>query len=210
MVELPCREGNPFATCWTRPDALTYQPTPGATVEAIVDSLGAGGWRGQIVGPHGAGKSTLLKALVEPLKQSGFRPVWWERGEPNPRSGSDFLLVEGFERLDLASAIRELIRWRTQRRPFLLTTHRRLPQWLGGPPTVACLRPDPDLTRRLFQRVTAGSSTPVTWGDARASFRRQRGNLREVWFDLYDLHESRTKAGRTVPVVASYGLPGIN
>lgn len=204
-LDPPSREANPFATCWTRPGALPYEPVGPQGVAGVIDRLRQSGWRGQIVGPHGAGKSTLLAALEEPLRRVGVEPVAWNavKGAKATWPGK-LLLVEGFERLPVGPAAKQLIWWRRAGQAFLVTTHAAPLAMRLAAPVVCRLEPDVTLLRRLFERLTADRHTPVTLAEAEQCFSRRGGNLREVWFDLYDLHESHRPLRRTTPVVASY------
>lgn len=197
----PSRSSNPFATCWTQTGALPYEPASTGTAE-VIDRLRQSGWRGFVCGPHGAGKSTLLASLAEPLRQAGVDAETWRAAGPHP--GGRLLLVEGFERLPFALATRRLVRWRLEGQPFLATVHSVPLAWRPFAAVVARLAPDRQLLGRLFHRLTADRPTPVTLADAEASFTRRRGNLREVWFDLYNRHEALLPSHRTGAVVASY------
>jgi len=197
MREPPARGSNPFATCWTAPAALPYAAVDGVTPSKVVERLLEAGWRGQVLGPHGSGKSTLLAALAEPLVAAGRRPV-----APADACGvaDEVLLVEGFERLPPREQRRRLAAWRRDRVAFIVTSHRPVRSRWRTLPVLAELRPTPDLLRRLFERLIRHHGTPVTGADAIASYERRDGDLRQVWFDLYDLHERRTRQGRTAVV----------
>ncbi|QDT69159.1 hypothetical protein MalM25_20870 [Planctomycetes bacterium MalM25] len=209
----PSRDANPFATCWTRPGALPYLETDRARPDDVVTRLAAAGWRGQLVGEHGSGKSALLQELSRLLNARGVVTVGCKatRGEHSLESPSGpeapvgkVLMVEGFERLTRRERSRLLKHWRELGLGFVVTTHRPLVDWWRPLPVLAALRPDERLLRRLFDGLTADRATPVAWADARRAFARRRGRLREVWFDLYDLHERHTRGERTVAVVVSY------
>lgn len=204
----PSRDANPFATCWTRPGALPWIDTDQQPLAAMVERLTDANWRGQIVGRHGVGKSTLMQALRKPLAEAGRKVVMIDaargaEGAEADRLGSgtagSLLLVEGFERLGR----RERRGWLAQTRRsgvgLLVTTHRSLHAWRSPLAVVARVEPDERLLGSLFERLTADRSTPVTFGDAITSFSHRRGNVRDVWFDLYDLHEQRTRQHRTTP-----------
>lgn len=205
--EPPSRATNPFATCWTHPGALPFLESTRGGVEAVLARTRRAGWRGLIVGPHGAGKSTLLAALADPLRRAGVEPIAWNAAQGVHACPGGLLLVEGFERLSLWDATRHLARWRRSGQAFLATVHGSHAAWRLAAPVVCRLQPDRDLLRGLFQRLTADRPTPVTLAQAEASFSRRRGNLRDVWFDLYDLHEGYSRCRRTKPVVASYVGP---
>ncbi|MCA9240591.1 MAG: hypothetical protein KDA37_10340, partial [Planctomycetales bacterium] len=62
-------------------------------------------------------------------------------------------------------------------------------------PTLARLCPSLEDAQRLFQLLRQQASTPVTLDHLCESYHRHAGNLREVWFDLYDQHERLTRSG---------------
>jgi hypothetical protein len=194
----PSRAANPFATCWTRPGAL---PWCGDT-SVVVDRLRRARWRGQVVGPHGSGKSTLMHALIEPLRSAGWRPVLVD-SQAVDRGDGDLLLVEAFERLPRREQRRRIAAWSRAGTGFVVTTHQTLwghptlRGWVHPPRVVATTAPDHALVVELFARLTKRVPTSVTVRDAIASFASRDGDLREVWFDLYLLHEDRTRPART-------------
>lgn len=192
---VPTRRTNSFATCWTRPGALPYLPTPSARVGECVERLERNSWRGQILGAHGVGKSTLLAALARAARRRGVvthefstRSVSAPPAIECAEEASHVALVDSFERLS---------RWRRRqwRRAaarlgwgLVVTAHRNV-----GLPTLAVLRPQLADVLAAYERLTAGCPTPVDRAAVRASFARRGGNVREVWFDLYDLHERLTR-----------------
>lgn len=186
---IPSAESNPFATCWTRPGALPYLATDQAAVDRCVASFRGHGLRGKIVGPHGAGKTTLLRAVQAALEADGV-PTAWLRGSRDTPTPSDPRLRG---RLCLIDSFEELGRWRRRqwrRHPggLLVTTHAR-----DALPTLARLAPTLADAERCFDRLTEDRCTPVTLTDLRDAFTRHEGNVREVWFDLYDRHERRRR-----------------
>lgn len=195
----PSREANPFATCWTRPGALPWC----GDLTVVVGRLRHAGWRGQVVGPHGSGKSTLMRALVEPLRSAGRRPVLVDSQSASYGDG-DFLLVEAFERLPRCEQRRRVAAWRRAGVGFLVATHRALRGWFTPLRVVAETRADESVVVELFATLTERRRTPVTVADALASFASRDGDLREAWFDLYLLHEDRTRAGRTLRGASPY------
>jgi hypothetical protein len=99
------------------------------------------------------------------------------------------LFVEGLERLP---------RWR-QRLTLAMaprgvgivaTLHSSAWALWGAMPVVANVVPCAAICDALFRMLTAGHTTPVTVGDARRAFERNAGDLRRVWFDLYNQHEA--------------------
>jgi hypothetical protein len=164
------------------------------------------GWRRQVlVGPHGSGKSTLLRELgdywgsqgilVQRLAAPDFprpeaRDAAW-RAAADLRSEVDqrglarrrVLLVDGGERL---SWIRwQQLQWRYRRFGILMTTHRR-----GRLPVLSECQTSAErfvaLCRALLKdqpmRVQAAFALPVLC----EVYDRQRGNVRNCFFELYD------------------------
>ena len=200
----PSRGDNPFATCWTRPGAIGWVDVGGDALRGAVTGLPAcavaclncnAGW--QVVGPHGSGKSALLHALADTLRTRGCACETLMAGAALERDLWDpevTHFVEGFERLGRRDRRRCFDKWRRQRTAFVITTHRRLRRWRGSPKVLAELRPNRRLLATLFDHLTRERPTTVSLGNALASFARRRGNLREVWFDLYELHEGRRRS----------------
>ncbi|MEM6799496.1 MAG: hypothetical protein AAF589_08275 [Planctomycetota bacterium] len=156
---------------------------------------------GQIVGPHGSGKSTLLDALADALLQRGDTVVRWTINGKRlrhamPQTHGGYLLIDGYEQLGILSS--QHVRWRCWLRQtkLVVTTHQR-----RRLPVLATLAPSEDAIRSLFRQLTKTRRTLVTESDAVASYRRHNGNVREVWFDLYDRHErlARRLTGRRTP-----------
>lgn len=195
----PSRDANPFATCWTRPGALPWC----GDVDAIVEQLNWADWRGQVVGPHGSGKTTLLRALVKPLRRAGKRPVLLDALEDADIAG-DLLLVEAFERLSRREQWRRVAAWRGAGVGFVVTTHQKMRSWFAPLRVVAETKPSEAVAVELFERLTKCRPTPVTIADALASFASRAGDLRETWFDLYALHENRTRKVRTLRPAVAY------
>jgi hypothetical protein len=186
LSAIPTRQSNPFATCWTRPGALGFLPSDNASVERCIELLEANNWRGQILGPHGVGKSTLLRSIGEELVQRNTPVAWLRAGRDSdrlpPSAGEAVLLIDSYESLP------RWRRWQWWRRRLVVTSHQS-----AGLPTLATLSPTLGDAVRLFERLTADRPTPVLPRDLARSFAESRGNVREVWFDLYDLHERRTR-----------------
>lgn len=196
---------NPFATRYVRPGALEYEFPPGVDAPELVRRLASHGWRGEIVGPHGSGKSTLLAALLPAIRAAGREPVVvalhdGQRRLPLaarrlPANSPGLLVVDGYEQLGRWE------RWLARRRcrragwGLLATAHASV-----GLPTLFAAATSPELACRLAARLFSGAaisepSAAPAEAEIRERFRRQRGNLRELWFDLYDLVESRRPGG---------------
>ena len=195
------RRDNPFATCWTRPGALPWFPVNDTGIDRLVTELLEHS-SGQIVGPHGSGKSTLLNALAEELQRRGEVVIRWtidggRPAAPRPRLTSRaVLLLDGFEQLDSWDRVGLLgQQWRYGVR-LVFTTHRPTSRTRAA--LLAELSPTAANAVGLFRALTAARRTPLGEQDFHASFARHNGNLREVWFDLYDRHEQSMRKARTL------------
>lgn len=187
-------DSNPFASIRTRPGALPFCFPAGLSAASLVSKFEETHWRGQIVGPHGSGKSTLLAALLHELQErtiptlaialrDGQRRL--PAGFLQPASSPDVIVIDGYEQLSFAQRI--ALRWHCwiRDRGLLITTHS--PALFLS--TLATLVPNEELMVQLFDRLMDGVQPLVHREDADASFSRHGGNLREVWFDLYDQYE---------------------
>ncbi len=187
--------GNPFSTRHTRPGAIAYRFPPGESPERLVERLRAGDWRGQIVGPHGSGKSTLLAAVLPALQSAGQRPLLVELHDGQRRLPADFrqsieaaaagvVVVDGYEQLAPWNRYRLRRLCRRRKLGLLVTTHRPV-----GLPDLFRTDVAPELAWDLVEHVLAGLPPLLTPEQLRQRLSRHRGNLREVFFDLYDLYE---------------------
>jgi hypothetical protein len=201
----PSRHDNPFATCWTRPGAMTFQFDDGLGARALLEKLAAQGWRGAIVGPHGCGKSTLLATLKPGLQAAGFRLHSIGLRDGQRRLPIEFLssinrqagntcaiaIVDGYEQLGWLERVRLSLRCRRAACGLLVTSHR--PTWI---PMLVRLAPTEQLVQQLVGELTSRVSTKVTSADVAASYARHGSNVREMFFDLYDRHEALRRSQR--------------
>ena len=193
------RNSNPFATCWTSPQQVPYVPLPQASPEALVELLEAYGWWGQIIGRHGAGKSTLLHAMREVVTDSGrqwqaFRYHSWQPYRSwlkllrTPLHRDTLLVVDGYEQL--SSAFRKLVEWRCRRHGcgLLVTAHAPI-----GLPTLLEVAAPEQIIEQVFRLLVAGTDSPVDESDFRDAFNACNGDIRQLFSNLYDLHERRVR-----------------
>lgn len=208
----PSRWSNPFATCWTRSDVLLRHDRAGQGAHDLLVQLKKAAWRGQVVGPHGAGKTSLLMEIARRLPEQGRTPLWVSVDSSNLREALQLVrqsadsravvLLEGFERVGRWHQHRLLAACAGRGSGWLLTTHEKI--WCKRTPIVAQVQPTLETTLQLYEHLTEQRSSLVTRNDVTRSFRDQGGNLREVWFDLYERHERLTRQ-RTTAVAATYG-----
>jgi hypothetical protein len=191
---------NPFSAGRLRPGTVEFVFGEGESLAECLARLERhAGW-GQIRGPHGSGKSTLLCELIPRLIASGRRPVHFtlhdgqrrlpvSRPELETWNEQTQVVIDGFEQLSLWS------RWRVKRLcrrrgcGLLITTHRDL-----GFPDVLVTAPTVELAHRVAARLLEGWPALVGPDDVEQSFAQHRGDLREMFFALYDLYEIRKGA----------------
>jgi hypothetical protein len=187
-----------------RPGAVLFLFPPGESATSLVDRLRTAGWRGQIVGGHGTGKSTLLAALLPELRRAGRQPVVvtlhdgrrtvppdaWSALRQARRSGQALLVVvDGYERLTPWHRLR--LRWHcwVGRHGLLVTAH------IGvGLPDLFRTQVTGELADRVLDHLLNGAQRLVCSAELAERLALHQGNLRQALFDLYDLHEMRSRS----------------
>ncbi|MHB0957216.1 MAG: hypothetical protein ACYC6N_01310 [Pirellulaceae bacterium] len=191
-------EGNPFSTRHVRPGRLAFQFAPPLRPHQLVERLADQRWWGQIVGAHGVGKTTLLHTLAPLLINTGRTISWWtiEGGQrrlpaalwTDSRRWCDTTLVilDGYEQLSWLARRGLMSRCRRTRAGLLVTTH----QDAGFPPltTLACPL---EILQRLVAQLLEADPIVIDPAEVSASYTAHRGNVRDVFFALYDLYEGR-------------------
>lgn len=193
---------NPFSTRFVRPGAIPYRFAAGESAAQVVERFISAGRRGQIVGPHGAGKSTLLAMLIEEFATRGevvkhFELHDGQRSLPPPLDilPKSIVCIDGYEQLSYWS--------RSVLGPFvsrggcglLITTHR--PVWFPTRlPVLVELRPSVEVAVSLVMSLlerhgAAGSAGGIRPEEVERIFFEVRGDMRELFFRLYDLYESQ-------------------
>ena len=180
---------NPFRV--TRIEALKFR-APGFAWDSFLRHLAARDYRGAIVGPHGSGKTTLLLETRSRLEAQGIPVYYGFLNETTPRKRhvvSNFLrelphntvfFLDGAEQLDPVTW--NWLRWRTKGlRGFVVTTHEP-----GRLPTLYTTGVSEELLRDLLAQLTPGDDGEAQWLRASHYFRGYGGNIREVFFALYD------------------------
>lgn len=181
---------NPFRA--DRFHGLAYRWLDG-DCDAFMRRLAAVGRRGAIVGPHGSGKTTLMRESAARLEQMGYRAHYLFLNDRQLRFNAefdaaffgrlderDFLLLDGCEALN---AVRwRWFLWRARGAGGLLvTTH-----CAGRLPTVYETRTTMALLDELYVELDDSGDGSLR-GEAARLFVERGGNLREVWFGLYDI-----------------------
>ena len=180
---------NPFATKYIRAGSLPYRFCEGSTLDELHKRLVRSQWRGQIVGPHGSGKTTLVRSLEARLCQSEVRSELFQlhnRQAFLPKvdwatiDRGTLVIIDGYEQLCTWS--RWMIRSRCYRNGFglLVTSHRpvsNLPILFKTSTTIELAE---QLVEDLYPNSDLGQHTPPL-------FRKHAGNMREVFFELYDV-----------------------
>jgi hypothetical protein len=194
----PSRNSNPFATCWTRPGALSFRFPEGESPETLVARLAANGWWGEIIGPHGCGKSTLLAALLPALHDAGCSiqaitlrdgQRWLPRGyfkweNESTNDSRTLLVIDGYEQLGWLQRLLLKHRCRRAAAGLLVTSHSPT-----GLPSLIALAPNLPLIQQLVATLCERATMRITPADVVASHAGRGSNVRDVFFDLYDRHE---------------------
>ncbi len=188
---------NPFATRAVRPGAIPYHFSAEGSPTALLAALEQADWWGEIIGPHGSGKSTLLQTLIPQLEAAGRHPRLYTlgRGQKSlPATPADLqswdadtqVVVDGYEQLGRRN--RSLVHSTCRRRGsgLLATAHRSL-----GLTTLWQTSTSLDLAVELVHELLPSEVDCIRDDDVRSCFQKHAGNLRDVFFELYDLYEIR-------------------
>ena len=179
---------NPFRVA--RIEALAFC-APGFDWDAFLARLAVPGVRGAIVGPHGSGKTTLLLEAHARLVARGISVRYGFLNEDAPfktrqaltmvaeTPDEAMLFLDGAEQLDALTW--QWLRWRTRRlRGLVITIHQP-----GRLPTIHTTETGEALLRELLEQLV-GEAWTRYWPLAREHFARCGGNIRQVFFALYD------------------------
>lgn len=186
--ELIPADRNPFRVA--RIEALAWR-APGFDWEVFLARLDACGYRGAIVGPHGTGKTTLLLEAQARLAARGVTVHYVFLNEETRGKGrvvlealrevapETVLFLDGAEQLDPLTW--QWLRWRAGKiRGLVITVHRP-----GRLSTLHTTERSEALLEELLAQL-AGDDWARYRARAREHFVRCGGNVREVFFSLYD------------------------
>lgn len=173
---------NPFAAARFAPGKLPWI----GEIDSLVDRACIRNARLQVLGPHGSGKSTLLFHLAE---RAGMRG-WTAHSFRGSRGFDPLVLLskrrplivfgDEIEELDLASFALLRACCVLRRASLVVTAHRDL-----GWETLCERSVDAAVVHALCRRLVHGTEPPPP-AEIDALLVRHRGNVREVFFDLYD------------------------
>lgn len=201
-------ESNPFRTAAVRPGAIPFCCDDEALMDQLID-LFLRQRSGQILGQHGSGKSTLVSSLVARLKpnfrstqhlcfvrcESGHRLASLRHSRSVSKqlrkalktcSPNTLLVVDGAEQLSLLAFQQLLTSIAGERVSVLVTSHQKM----RGIPVLYRTRIRPrmiyDLTLWQVRQASIAVRSLVE-NDLRSRNLASIGNLRDYWFELYDL-----------------------
>jgi len=199
-------QSNPFATRYTRPGVIDYRFGDDG-LDQFVSRLSPGKPH-LIVGPHGTGKTTLLHTLVDGLRDSlpttcflkldGVEEKGFRRLRARFRSAyrvgrsikelpkGSLLILDGIEQLGGFYRTYTLANARRKSVTVLATSHRPL----RGMSVVYCTSLHPKIIQDLIRHLLQG--VPSELRDEVQHWVQQYdletiSNLRDFWFELYDL-----------------------
>ncbi len=191
---------NPFATRWVRPGAVEFHFAALESLAQVVERLTANGDWGEIVGPHGSGKSTLLLAVAQALEQRGRRVVLVElhdgqRWLPIPLAElscdpNTTICVDGYEQLSRWNAWRLRRHVRRAGAGLLVTSHQPV-----GLPRLYDTSVSLELAMQLVMELAVAHQGIIEPRHVADAYSATGGNLREMFFKLYDLVEEQRRKG---------------
>jgi hypothetical protein len=188
---------NPFATRWTRPGAMPFLFPDSVTADDLVRRLQTYGWQGAIVGPHGSGKSTLLAMLIPAIEALGKRAVMvrlcagqsrlpLSRRDLQRLGATEVLVVDGYEQLGRFRRWGLSRQWRRNGFGLLITAHGSC-----NLPVLWRTQPRLELVEQLIERYLPTHEGRISHADIALAWQRHPGDVREIFFELYDQFEAR-------------------
>jgi hypothetical protein len=195
---------NPFATRFTRPGQLAWRSETHSPA-IVLDRLEQLGGQGIICGPHGSGKSTLLRHLMVEADSRGWPTrmlrlrswVDWPQAMAavlTRRAGDELLCIDSWEVL---AGPRGLLARLACQQPgrLIVTTHQAY--GCGEWPVLWESRPEKQQFYELVAILLGQSKSLSIEFDhtlLATVFTRHGGNIREAFFELYDLYERQRRA----------------
>jgi len=188
MMAMVSAGDNPFRV--GRVEALEYR-APDFDWDSFLAALEARHYRGAIVGPHGSGKTTLLLEAQQRLESMGVPVRYGFLNEQTPKKrhaaraflqdtpDDTILFLDGAEQLGPV-AWWWLRRQSRRLRGFVVTTHQP-----GHLTTLYSPGADEALLRDLLEQLVP-DEVETLWPRARQYFEQKNGNIRDVFFALYD------------------------
>jgi hypothetical protein len=191
---------NPFSTRAVRPGAIEYQFPSDDSLASLLSRLSENHWWGEIIGNHGSGKSTLIETLRAAFPNAGRKVQQFtlSRGERRLPTDVDEMsnwdeqtqvVVDGFEQLSWwhRRSLKRICRRRGC--GLLITAHRSF----GFPPVFTAMT-SLDLTEQLVFALLPDKATKhISTAEIVEAFGRHEGNVREVFFDMYDRCEKHAR-----------------
>jgi hypothetical protein len=196
---------NPFSAEQIRPGSLPFFFPPGRTPESLWERFCRLGGQAQILGKHGSGKTSLILALLaaSPWQQVHGRVICVRDRQPRTlaalkeisdlRAGG-LVVVDGFEQWLPLGQMCVIFYTRLKTLKLLVTGHKH-----NFLPVLIELRPDWRLASQLVglllreaaEERRAQGLPPVLIPEAIVYkvFHDCHGNLREMFFRLYDIYE---------------------
>jgi len=180
----------------------------GPDAASIVDSFYAAGRRGAVVGPHGSGKTTLLESLAPAVAARGDEVrllTLRDAGAGFPRiallrlTRSTVLFVDGYEQLGWWRRLRLGRAVARAGAGLLATAHAPLSDITlshksARLPTLYTTATSPAsaarLVRRLLDEHAPASAFAIDDEEIARRLAAHGGDMRELFFGLYDLYES--------------------
>lgn len=151
------------------------------------------GFRGNIVGPRGSGKSTLLRQLSTELKKAGRHSRFMRARELNSECHDNkgaFWAAWAPETILLVDSAEQIPFWTWRRvrrlaqangRGFVGTMHHARLDW----PTWVHTKTTPELVGDLAVELNSEACNR-SLGEWRRRWNARRGNVRDIWSDLYE------------------------
>ncbi len=186
---------NPFSTKYFIPGAIDYQCDSQTSIKFYADCFIKNGKRGQVIGPHGSGKSTFLLSLQRQFQQDGWQTKLIVLHNSNNRfcwsitaPREAIILIDGYEQLSFLSRFLIFLQCRWNRWGLVVSSH-----FNAGFPVLletklSCIQAF-NLAKQLLINSDCNPDL-ITLPQIQQLYDKHQGNLREIFFDLYDWFET--------------------